>query len=61
MFVSLVITPFYDFASVRFVLLFGCVREETDVVMDVKVEQGTRFATGFVDYEIVERIVLSLY
>jgi len=42
----------------RLILLNSSIRHHADVIMDIKIEQGSRFATGFVDNEVVECIVL---
>jgi hypothetical protein len=57
--VPLVPTSFDDLPSVGFVFLFGSVVKEPYIIMDVKVEEGTRFSPGFVDDEIVERVMLK--
>ena len=46
-------------ARVTFVLLYGGVRDEPHVVMDVEMEERARFASGLGDDQIVERVVLE--
>ena len=58
MLVTLVPAPFDDLACVGLVLLHGGVRQKSDVVMHVEVEQRPGFASGLVHEEIVERVVL---
>lgn len=59
MLVPLVPTSFDDLPSVGLVFLFGSVVEESYIIMDVKVEEGTRFSPGFVDDEIIESVMLK--
>jgi hypothetical protein len=56
--VALVPTAFNHFSRVRLVFLLGSIRKQSDVVVDIKIEEGTRFPSGFVDYEIVKGIML---
>lgn len=42
----------------RLILFDGGVREQTNVVMDVKVEKRARFPPCFVDYEVIESVML---
>ena len=58
MLVALVPTPFHDLPCMGFVLLDISIRQETDVVMDVKVEERAGLSSCFVDDEVVESIVL---
>ena len=41
------------------ILLDGSVGDKTHIVVDVKVEEGARFPSGFVNDEVVERVMLS--
>lgn len=59
MLVPLIVTPLNDLPRMRLVLLNGGICQQTNVVMDVKVEQRPRFSSCFVDNEIVERVMLS--
>lgn len=61
MFVSLVPASFDDLAGVAFVLFLCGVCKETNVVMDIKVEERSRLATGFVDNERVEGVMVRYY
>jgi hypothetical protein len=56
--IPLIISSLYDLSSVRLVLFFCRIRKKTHVVVNIKVEQWTRFAAGFVDNKVVERVVL---
>jgi hypothetical protein len=58
-FVTLIVASFNHLASVGLVLFEGRVGEETNVVVHVKVEEWTGLATGFVDYEVVEGVMLE--
>ena len=49
-----------NFPGVGLVLLQRCVRYQPHVVVDVKVEQWSRFATGLVDDKVVECVVLLI-
>lgn len=60
MFVTLVPTALDDLACVRLVLLHRGVGEETHVIMHIEVEKWARFASRFVDDEIVECVVLEV-
>ena len=60
MLVSVVPASLDHFPSVRLVLLDRRIGQKTDVVVNVEVEQGTRLATGLVDDEVVECVVLKL-
>jgi len=59
MFIPLIIAPLHDFPSMALIFLLRRVREHADVIVHVEVEQGPRFTTGFVDYEVVECIMLN--
>jgi hypothetical protein len=39
MFVALIPTAFHDFASMGFILLPGCIGEQPDIVVNIKIEQ----------------------
>ena len=58
MLISLIVTSFNDFPRMRFILLFGSVCEQSDVVMDIEIEQRPRFSSCFIDNEVIERIML---
>ena len=60
MLIPLVVTPFHHLACVRLVFLHCRIREQPHVIMHVKVEQRAGFATGFVQDEVVERVVLAI-
>lgn len=60
MLVSVVPASLDHFPSVRLVLLDRRIGQKTDVVVDIEVEQRTRLATGLVDDEVVECVVLKL-
>lgn len=57
--VPLVIASLDDFARMRLVFLHSRVGEQTNVVVDVEIEQWTGLAAGFVHDEVVERVVLA--
>jgi hypothetical protein len=58
MFIPLIITPLNNLSGVRLVFLFCSVGEEPHVIVDVKVEQWSRFTTRLVDDEVIECVVL---
>jgi hypothetical protein len=57
-FVPLVITTGDDLPSMRFVFLHSGIREHSNIIMHVKIEQRPRFSTGFIHDEVVEGIML---
>ena len=59
MLVPLVPASFDDLPSVGLVFLFSSIVKEPYIIMDVKVEEGTRFSPGFVDDEIIESVMLK--
>ena len=58
-FVPLIITSFNNFARMRFILLLGGVSKQTNIIMNIKVEQRARFTPGFVYNEVIKGIMLS--
>ena len=58
MLVPLIVASFNDFPCMRFIFLLGSVCEQSDVVMDVKIEQRPRFSSRLVDNEVIECIML---
>lgn len=58
MLVAIIPTSFHDLSSVRFILFLRSVREQSDIVVDVKVEERSRFPASFVDNEVVEGVRL---
>lgn len=59
MFVTLVPTALDDLTCVRLVLLHRGVGEEAHIIMHIEVEKRARFASRFVDYEVVECVMLE--
>lgn len=57
-FVAVVPTSLHDFSGVRLVLFLSSIRQQTNVVVHVKVEERTRFTASFVDDEVVEGVSL---
>ena len=45
-------------AAAHLVLLYRCVVDHPDVVVNVKVEEGTRLSARLIDDEVVECVVL---
>jgi hypothetical protein len=60
MLIPLVVAPLHHFTCMGLILLLGRIRKQTDVVMDIEVEERTRLATRLVDNEIIERVMLSI-
>lgn len=58
MFVSLIVASFDNLAGMRFILFLRCVCKQAHVVVNIKIEQRTRLSARFIDYEIVECIML---
>lgn len=48
-----------NFARMRLVFLLRRIGKKAHVVVDVKVEEGARFTTCFVDDEVVKCVVLQ--
>lgn len=59
MFISLIITSFYDFPGMAFVFLLRRVRQQAHIVVHVKIKQWPRFSAGFIDYEVVKCVMLK--
>jgi hypothetical protein len=59
MLVALIPATFYDFPSMGLVFLFCSVSEQPHVIVNVKVEQGTRLAARLVNYKVVKCVVLT--
>lgn len=58
-FVTLVVASFDDLPCMGFVLFNRGVGKQTDVIVNIKVEQRTGLPASLVDYEIIEGIVLQ--
>ena len=59
MLVPLVPTSFDHFPGMGFVFLFRGIMKKPYVIVDVKVEERSRFSPGFIDNEIVECVMLN--
>lgn len=58
MLIPLIPTAFHDFTGVRFVFLYSRIGQQTDVVVNIKVEQWARFSSRFVDNKVIEGVML---
>lgn len=58
MLVALIPTTFYNLPCMGLVFLFCSVGKQPYVIVNVKVEQGSRLAARLVDYEVVKCVVL---
>lgn len=58
MLAALVPAPLYNFARMRFILLDTGIRKDTNIIVNVKVEQWPGLSTSLVDDEIVECVML---
>ena len=56
--VALIPTTFYNLPRMGLVFLFCSVSEQPYIIVNVKVEQGSRLAARLVDYEVVKCVVL---
>lgn len=59
MLVSLIITSLNHLSGMRLVLLLRGIGHESNIVVNIEVEERTRFSTGFVDDEVIKRMVLD--
>lgn len=59
MLVSLIITSLNHLSGMRLVLFLRGIGHESNIVVNIEVEERTRFSTGFVDDEVIKRMVLD--
>jgi hypothetical protein len=57
-FVPLVIASFDNLACMGLVLFLRSISEETNIIMDIEIEQGSGLAPCFVDYKVIKSVVL---
>ena len=58
MLIALVPTTLDDLSGVGFVLLDRCIGQQPNVVVYIEIEERAGLAPGFVDYEVVEGVML---